>query len=459
MQRRLTESQIECERLRNKKDGMESVLIATKDNCTSLEGELQVIKNELFSCKFELESATVKLDESKTKYQNLLATMEHILISDEHPKDGGGLGSADALEEALVRLQNERNQLRERVLSDANNLRQLRTKLDSTVKERDEALNGVESLQEKMETLQKKLDHRSHICLVAEEETRSYNKKFESLSIEHNGLKQTASELEIRMKSLKVQNGATEEKCGTLEDELARSVKASKNRADELLKLTHSVTVLESSQLAKEREIAELESRLRSSQRGALENELTLKNSERKIALHEQKLAQYEQQQLREESTKQELHSRVTHLKSQLTEIKERAKNLRQDLVISETERETLRGDLHGLSLCLQMTTKDKEKLSQSQEREIERLREEAGRRLLENSTLKLGIVRSSSSQLLMEESSVHVQQSHRSLLRIPVQRPSTSPRPSPNLFNPPPPPPTSSSTPRPPRRNTTSSD
>ena len=73
----------------------------------------------------------------------------------------------------------------------------------------------------------------------------------------------------------------------------------------------------------------------------------------------------------------------------------------RRDVERLQAENKRLREDVERLTECLKTTTEEKQDLSLSLEREIERLRCEVERQLRENSSLKLQLVRTPSKSSL----------------------------------------------------------
>ena len=402
-QDQLAESRALCDECQREKEGVESALIATQTRCSSLESELLAIKSELSSMTSQLESAQHSQRGVETSYRGLLATIEQAVkggnplhmveTTAEKPRSPG------AVSEALVRLRNERDTLREGAAQKDEALEQLREQLraslKSTEEEREEAKSQVKSLQSSMQTLQAVYEQTSRDCETQKREAES---RISGLQKENEDLKLLTTRLQSQVKSMASRNESLEAECAKMERKMKEAEKANQSRAEEVLQLSTTVSALRASQLNKERVLAEFERRLQATQREVVERELSLKTAERRRLTLEQRVARFEQQNLRQETTKRELQTHVRHIESQLKEIRERSKSLRRELVMSETERETLRGDVEQLSLCLQSSTSEKQSLSMSQEREIGRLRGEVERQLQENSALKLELVQSSTS-------------------------------------------------------------
>ena len=402
IQHLLIESEALCQELQREKEGLESALVSTQTQRSSLEGELLVIREQLSSLATQLESSQQSQNEAETNYHNLLAAIEHI-ISEQNPlhsvkstaETPAIPRSPDAVTDALVTLKNERDTLREEVAQKDDSLMQLTASLKS---ERGEAKMEVQGLQSSLQSLQAKFDQTSRNLETTEAQCREYENRLSVLQTENQELKLLSSSLHTQLNSLSSSNEVLEEKSAKLEEKLKEVERANKTRVEEVLQLTNTVTVLKSSQINRDRAMAELQERLQATQREVVEKELTLKSVERKSLALEQRVAQFEQRDLKQENTKRELQSKIRHLESQLKEIKEKSTSLRHELAMSETERETLRGDVEQLSICLQSSTREQQRLAQSQEREIGRLRGEMGRQLQENSALKLELVQSSSS-------------------------------------------------------------
>ena len=402
IQNQLGESEALCQELQREKEGLESALVSTQTQRSSLEDELLVIREQLSSVTTQLESSQQGQNEAETNYHNLLAAIEHT-ISEQNPlhsvKSTAGTPaiprSPDAVTDALITLKNERDTLREEVAQKGDSLMQLTASLKS---ERGEAKMEVQGLQSSLQSFQAKFDQTSRNLETTEVQYREYENRLSVLQIENQELKLLSSSLQTQLNSLSSSNEILEGKSVKLEGKLKEVERANKTRVEEVLQLTNTVTVLKSSQINRDRAMAELQGRLQATQREVVEKELTLKTVERKSLALEQRVAQFEQRDLKQENTKRELQSKIRHLECQLKEIKEKSTSLRHELAMSETERETLRGDVAQLSICLQSSTREQQRLAQSQEREIGRLRGEMGRQLQENSALKLELVQSSSS-------------------------------------------------------------
>ena len=402
IQTQLTESQTHCQRLQREKEGLESALVSTQSKCSSLESELLVIKGQLSSVTTQLDSSHLSQSETEANYHALLAAIEHT-ISERNPlhtvESTAGkpciLESPEAVIESLVRMKNERDALREGAAQTHESLEQLRAGLKSATEEREEAKATVQHLQSSLQALQAELDqtskkHEEAVVHGKENESRLF-----ALQTEKEELKIS---LETQVKSLSLSKETLGEKSAMLEGRLKEAEKVNKTCVEDVLKLTNTVTVLKSSQVNRDRAMAELEERLRATQREVVQGELNLKTAERKRLALEKTVAQFEQQSLKQENTKRELQSHARHLVSQLKQIKEKSQSLRHELTISEAERETLRGDVEQLSVSLQSATSGKVSLARSQEREIGRLRGEVGRQLQENSALKRELVQSTNS-------------------------------------------------------------
>ena len=405
IQTQLAESRTHCQRLQREKGGLESALVSTQSKCSSLESELLVIKGQLSSVTTQLDSSHLSQSETEANYRALLAAIEHT-IREQNPlhtvESTAGkprvLESPEAVTESLVRMKNERDTLREGAAQTHESLEQLRASLKSATEEREEAKATVQHLQSSLQALQAKLDQASKKHKDAVVQGKENESRLSALQSANQELKINISSLKNQVESLSLSKETLKEQSALLEERLKEVEKANKARVKEVLKLTNTVTVLKSSQVNRDRAMAELEEKLRATQREAVQGELNLKTAERKRLALEQTVARFEQQSLKQENTKREMQLHARHLESQLKEIKEKSQSLRHELTISEAERETLRGDVEQLSVSLQSATRGKESLASSQEREIGRLRGEVERQLQENSALKRELVQSTSS-------------------------------------------------------------
>ena len=401
----LAESRTHCQRLQREKEGLESALVSTQSKCSSLESELLVIKGQLSSVTTQLDSSHLSQNETDANYRALLAAIEHTICEQNplHMVESAAekprlLESPEAVTESLVRMKNERDALREGAAQTHESLEQLRAGLKSATEEREEAKATVQHLQSSLQALQAKLDQASKNHEKAVVQGKENESRLSALQSANQELKINISSLKNQVKALSLSKETLKEQSALLEERLKEAEKANKARVKEVLKLTNTVTVLKSSQVNRDRAMAELEEKLRATQREVVQGELNLKTAERKRLALEQTLARFEQQSLKQENTKREMQLHARHVESQLKEIKEKSQGLRHELTISEAERETLRGDVEQLSVSLQSATRGKESLASSQEREIGRLRGEVERQLQENSVLKRELVQSTSS-------------------------------------------------------------
>lgn len=400
--------------LLEEKGRTESVLFEVQRDKTSLESQLLAMRTEMSSMTEKLERSQLSLDEVESNYRRLLEDVEQVIEPETdnplHTVEGLTLpltskiipgSKPEAVCQALLGLRNERDQLREATLENAERQEQCRRDLEHMSGEKNAAETRVRALQSSLASLQVRYDTISQQHDTREAESKEAKISIDALQIERSELqlqnkslrRQLVSVMETQKEALKKTEEDTQKKCCELEQKMRETETLKNSHKEEVVQLTNMVTILKSSQVNKERKLAELEERFQNTQQEMLEREVTFKSTERTRLALEQRLVQFEQGSLRQESTKRELQSRVQYLESQLREIQEKTKSLRRDLARLQRENQSLTGDVECLRKCLKTTTEEKQSLTQSQEREIDRLRAEVEKQLYENSALKVQLV------------------------------------------------------------------
>jgi predicted nucleic acid-binding Zn-ribbon protein len=289
--------------------------------------------------------------------------------------------------------------LRKAVAQNTEILEQCRRDLECMRDEKCAVESQVQTLQSSLASLQASLEMISGQRNTAEVSRKEAQACLDALQTEKGDLEHQTSSLQRQLDTLNTANDALQQKCHKLEQRLMEVETLKNAQAEETLQLKNMVSILKSSQLNKDRKLTELEQRFQSTQREMVEKEVDHRGTERSRSVLEQRLAHFEQSSARQEGTKKELQSRVQYLESQLTEIQEKAQCLRRDVQRLQRENLSLTGDVENLSKCLETTTREKQTLAQSLEMEIERLREEVGRLLHVNSSLKVQLVHNQGSQ------------------------------------------------------------
>ena len=399
-QTQLVKSQERTEELVKEKESVNLELLTAQDEHASLEGELLAIKIDLSSVTEQLEASQLNHKTTEKRYATLLTGVEQILET-KNPlhhtvavdlKIAGVVlrKSPQDVCQAVLKLKNERDRLMESAAKNAELLKQFEEKLEFVTREKREIESHAQILQSSL----KSLEARHEIVLKQlDSSNQAVKDNIAELEREKQEFILANETLHKQINLLKKDNDQLQKKCVELEMRLKEAESTSERHKREVLQLKNMVTMLKSSQLNRERTVSELEERLQTTQRDMLQREVAHKTSERTILVLERKLAEFEQEGIKQESAKRELQSRVQYLKSQLKEIHEKAMILRRDLSHSLTEKEALTKDVERLSECLHTTTLEKQMLSHSFEREIERLRAEVENKLHENSSLKLELV------------------------------------------------------------------
>ena len=410
METQQSESQRHCEELQREKEDVESALLIAQKENTSLESQLLAIKTDMAS---ELETSQLCQSEAEGNYSRVLSVLVQVLEPDTgNPLHGVG-GSTPTLKtkrfpdtspevlcQGIVKLKNERDELRKAVAQNTETLEQCRRDLECMKDEKCAVESQVRTLQSSLASLQASLEMISRQRDTAEVSRKEAQACLDALQTEKGDLEHQTSSLQRQLDTLNTANNALQQKCRKLEQRLMEVETLKNTQAEETLQLKNMVSILKSSQLNKDRKLTELEQRFQSTQREMVEKEVDHRGTERSRSVLEQRLAHFEQSSARQEGTKKELQSRVQYLESQLTEIQEKAQCLRRDVQRLQRENLSLTGDVENLSKCLETTTQEKQTLAQSLEMEIERLREEVGRLLHVNSSLKVQLVHNRGNQL-----------------------------------------------------------
>ena len=403
METQQSESQRHCEELQREKEDVKSALLIAQKENTSLESQLLAIKTDMAS---ELETSQLCQSEAEGNYSRVLSVLVQVLEPDTgNPLHGVG-GSTPTLKtkrfpdtspevlcQGIVKLKNERDELRKAVAQNTETLKQCRRDMECMRDEKCAVESQVQTLQSSLASLQASLEMISGQRNTAEVSRKEAQACLDALQTEKGDLEHQTSSLQRQLDSLNTANNALQQKCRELEQRLMEVETLKNTQAEETLQLKNMVSILKSSQLNKDRKLTELEQRFQSTQREMVEKEVDHRGTERSRSVLEQRLAHFEQSSARQEGTKKELQSRVQYLESQLTEIQEKAQCLRRDVQRLQRENLSLTGDVENLSKCLETTTREKQTLAQSLEMEIERLREEVGRLLHVNSSLKVQLV------------------------------------------------------------------
>ena len=405
MQTQLTALQEWNEELQREKKQKESTLLTAQTEQTLLQSQLLAVKTELSSVTAQLEKAQLSQSEVERSYCRLLSCVEQVVehkqlnplhsIQDSTPKS---LRPPEAVCEALFKLKNERNTLRETLVQNTDSLEQLRGNLEHAVKEKSEMENRLQELQSSLMSFQTQFVTVSQQHDTTEALNEDLNSKLKVYQNENKELQLLNGRLQRQLDSLKSVEEGLEQTCGHLWERLKEAEHVNESHKEETLQLTNMVSILKSSQINKDRMLAELEGRFQHNQQEMLEREMNLKSAERNRIVMEQRLAEFEQGSLKHESTKRELQSQVKYLESQLKDIREKSILLRRDSECMQRDNQQLCGDVEQLTESLKTTMREKQTLSESQEREIERLRSEVARQLHEISNLKLHLVHSHSS-------------------------------------------------------------
>ena len=405
LETRVAESQRWTEELQREKENMETALHTAQSECASLEGHCLAIKTQLSSTTAELEAAQASRGEVESEYKKLVESIEQILeLGSQNPLHIVNSSTLTPtvktvpqtmLCQSLLQLKTERDTLREKGREDCETLEQLKKNVECTTKQKTEAEAHVKALQLSLTSLQTRFDAVSCQCTTSETQVKEMKVCLDALDMEKRELKLQNGSLQRQLHALQPTVDGLEKNCATLQEGLTVAETAKKACSEELQQLTSLVSVMKSTHINKDRKMAEMEERLKTAQRELLDREVSYKSDERSKVALDQRLAEFEQRNMKHESTKRELQSRVQYLEAQLTEISQKTLVLKRDVEQLQTEKQELIGDVERLSEHLKVTTQEKQALSQSQEREIERLRSEIERKLHENSTLKLQLVHS----------------------------------------------------------------
>lgn len=390
----LTQVQRCYQQLGKEKTEVESTLLAVQNTNASLESQLLAIKTDMSSVTAQLETCQ---NESQTNYSKLLAQLEQVLGQEHqntlHTTEDSlkiPARTPEAFCRALLVLKNERDQFRVTAEQNAKNLEQMRKDSEHLMEEKTLGDKHVRDLQSSLASLQAKCDEISRQC-----ESSNLKAKLDisALQAENRKLQLQNGTLSTQLDSMRVAEKGTQRKSFELEQRIREMETVRAAGAEEFQQLQNTVTILRSSQLNKERKLAETEERLKHTQQELLEREVAIKTVERTRLVVEQRLAVLEQGSVKQENTKRELQSQVQYLESQLTEIREKSQRLRRSLEQLQKENSTLNGDVEHLSKRLETTIQEKQTLTQSHEKEIDRLRAEVDKLLQENSNLKVQLV------------------------------------------------------------------
>ena len=348
------------QQLKREKTEVESTLLAAQSTNSSLESQLLAIKTDMSSVTSQLETCQIRHNESQTNYSRLLAQLEQVVGEEQrnplHTTEGSlkvTMRTPEAVCQALLKLKNERDQFRVTAEQNAKNLEQTRRDLEHLTEEKSANDKHVQDLQLSLTSLQAKFDEISRQCESSNQQAKL---NIGALQVENRELQLQNGSLQRQLDSMRVAEEGRERKCFELEQRVREMETVRGVGAKELIQLKNTVSILKSSQLNKERKLAETEERLKNTQQEVLEREVAIKTVERTRLVLEQRLAVFEQGSVKHESTKRELQSQVQYLESQLTEIQDKSQRLRRSVEQLQKENGTLNRDVEHLSKRLETT-------------------------------------------------------------------------------------------------------
>lgn len=412
---KLSVLQMHHDELQKENRRIELMLHDSQRKNTSTEHEILALKAEKSSLESKLKTSQASYHDIRTNYSQMLKVLQQVLEGDDgldsydsstlvvpvssivtHPRsiperlslDTHLVWAPQRALQSLLKLKGEIHSLRKKDQQQLEKLEQ--SKRDIHRSHEDKALleARIQTLQSSLSSLQTSFDSVSRQRNKAEATVKEAKKTILELQTRKEELQQEIRNMQQQLQLCTAVKGSMERK----HQELEQQIKELNSSYAEVSSLKSEVSRLQSSHLVKDRQLVQLEEKLqRSTQQmgtGNISSESTQNNKGGELSTQQELVGN-------------EMHTQVQSLASQLTESQRRAESVREENARLQKEILTLSKEVERLRERLQTTTVDKQRLSQSQEKEIERLRREVERHMQKNSSLKVQLLQYSGQSLM----------------------------------------------------------
>ena len=406
LETKLSLLQMEREELQKEKRRIQLRLHDSQKDSASTEREILALKAENSSLLSKLKTSETRYHDMKTNHSHMLEVLQQVLESEDntclHSFDSSSLvvpalsitthprSTPEGLRQAwtphtalqsLWKLKREIGSLKKKDQQHLEKLEQNKRDIHCSHEEKAVLEARIQTLQSSLASLQTSFDSISRQRNKAEATAKEVKKALCELQAGKEELQQEIRNLQQQLQSCWTIKSSMENKLHKLEQKVKELHVENSSYAQEVSSLKCEMSELQFSHLAKDKQLVLPEDKLQNSPKQNISSESTKKSKDEEVSAQPQ-------------PAEDEPQTQMQPLLSQLTESHRKAQSLGEKNAKLQKEILSLNKEVEHLRQCLQTTTVEKQRLSQSQEREIDRLRKEVERLLQESSGLKVQLLK-----------------------------------------------------------------
>lgn len=407
LETKLSLLQMQHEELQKEKRRIELRLHDLQKNNTSTEHELLALKADNSSLVSKLKTSEGRYRDMRTEHSQMLEALQQVVeCADDtylHSFDSSSLAvpvsstmtrprdtpeslpqlalTPQAALQSLLKLKREIDSLKKKDQQQVEKLEQKKRDIHRSHEEKAVSEARIQTLQSSLASLQTSFDSISRQRNKAEATAKEAKKTVCELQTGRKELQREISNLQQQLQSCRTMKRSMEKQHRELEQKMRKLRIENSSHVEQVSNLKCEVSHLQSSHLVKDRQLVLLEDKHRKSPKQIISSEGTKKSKGEELSAQQ-------------ELVEKELQTLMQPLSSQLTESQRKVQGLREENTSLQKEVLTLTKEVEQLRQCLRTTTAEKQRLSQSQEKEINRLRKEVERYLQLCSGLKVKLLR-----------------------------------------------------------------